>query len=596
MTIETKIAKNGAVNFYANGKRVSRAKAIEIATANRQGAPFTVVYFAYNTKVGNVTENTITVGNLVISVASKAHRYDMFFEVMIDNVRVAFTGGYKTDATAVKNAKVNANVIANAIVAAYINGATGVKIVAGNVEILSAAEENDVEDELIDEPEITAKTTTVEAEITADNNVNVEKNGTQMVIVPIADYNTCLTWAEKISNGQLDTVTQIATHIKKWFDADINKAAVIDTIKADDLNGFRKFLAQFNFLVKDDAGYLHKLYSYNDECVLAEIPTSEYSNVETEAANVESELPTGEITVDSGAEAWSLVGKHFPKGNLEFYRAYKGFNNEDKFCYTLDEIIYVHVTCTPDNSRVELIEVINTYESGSKRKPLTVYIKPAPASDDAVTNNVVETCATVQIATDSAPVDDFSAKLAALDAEIAEAENARNAAKAAYNKADAEARNAIAARQEFLDNVAGNLTRKLQAACVNNDFIQTTTIHGRLYTIGDFGNVYIDPTANGDFAFVTYDNRTLARYDTPAQIEAVIARIKDTIDRKDVVFYFPTIDELNKPATADSLTRAMKIALDCYKGFCYVGNLTAAERELILYNICRKAMTKLRKE
>ena len=51
--------------------------------------------------------------------------------------------------------------------------------------------------------------------------------------------------------------------------------------------------------------------------------------------------------------------------------------------------------------------------------------------------------------------------------------------------------------------------------------------------------------------------------------------------------------EVDKTATADSLTRAMTIALEHYQDFCRVGNLTAATSELSLYNICRKAMTEL---
>ena len=51
--------------------------------------------------------------------------------------------------------------------------------------------------------------------------------------------------------------------------------------------------------------------------------------------------------------------------------------------------------------------------------------------------------------------------------------------------------------------------------------------------------------------------------------------------------------EIDKTATADSLTRAMTIALENYQDFCRVKNLTAATNELSLYNICRKAMTEL---
>lgn len=46
-------------------------------------------------------------------------------------------------------------------------------------------------------------------------------------------------------------------------------------------------------------------------------------------------------------------------------------------------------------------------------------------------------------------------------------------------------------------------------------------------------------------------------------------------------------------AMNDSLDRAMKTAPEYYKGFCHAGKLTAAENELKLYNICRKAKATL---
>lgn len=90
-------------------------------------------------------------------------------------------------------------------------------------------------------------------------------------------------------------------------------------------------------------------------------------------------------------------------------------------------------------------------------------------------------------------------------------------------------------------------------------------------------------------------------YDTFAQVKAAIEQFKAAIERGDSEFTFPTVDELTEPeidktATADSLTRAMTIALEKYQDFCRVGNLTAATNELSLYNICRKAMTELWKE
>lgn len=201
-----------------------------------------------------------------------------------------------------------------------------------------------------------------------------------------------------------------------------------------------------------------------------------------------------------------------------------------------------------------------------------------------------------------ATADEFTAKLAAFDAEITHAETARDAAKAAYDKADTDAQNAIAARWNFLDKTAGALTEKLHAIPPHRDYIGTATLSGCPVTFMDFDNVYVDATLGGKFNFVTFNNRVLARYDTPAQVETVIGKLKDAVDRHKTVFHFPTVDELidtpvepdiSKKHIGDSLTRAMKTALEKFQQFCLVKNLTAAENELKLYNICRLATREL---
>lgn len=148
-------------------------------------------------------------------------------------------------------------------------------------------------------------------------------------------------------------------------------------------------------------------------------------------------------------------------------------------------------------------------------------------------------------------------------------------------------------------DIADALSRELYAVTRRADYMNVTLQSGKQIPTC-FGNAFVEPDWNRDNGFVfTNGHETFARYDTPEQVKAVADKLKAAIESGATEFAFPTVDELvnpGKPAVADSLTRAMKIALDCYKGFCYVGNLTAAERELKLYNICRKAMTELRKE
>lgn len=143
------------------------------------------------------------------------------------------------------------------------------------------------------------------------------KAQTSTPVIDIADYNTMMTWAEKVSNGQRDAVTPIKTYLSKFgYTADINE--IFAYIEMDDLNGFRRYISQFPFLVKDDAGYIQKLYVQEDgQVVLAEIPTSEYPNTENNAPEfryyiksrrpIAGAVPKGYISATAGEmKAYSL--------------------------------------------------------------------------------------------------------------------------------------------------------------------------------------------------------------------------------------------------------------------------------------------------
>ena len=144
------------------------------------------------------------------------------------------------------------------------------------------------------------------------------------------------------------------------------------------------------------------------------------------------------------------------------------------------------------------------------------------------------------------PADAFTTKLTAFDSTVAQAEAERDAAKAAYDLAEAAVQNAVRDRQAFLYSTASILTTKLQDECRNSNLIKTATRSGCPVT-AFVDNIYIDPTLNGKFVFVTYNNRELARYETPAQVEQVIAQLKDAIARHESEFNFPTVKELATP-------------------------------------------------
>ncbi|MBR4031099.1 MAG: hypothetical protein IKJ07_00005, partial [Clostridia bacterium] len=90
---------------------------------------------------------------------------------------------------------------------------------------------------------------------------------------------------------------------------------------------------------------------------------------------VNEKLPEGFIEVNTGADAFKKVAPYFTDG-ASFKAASKGFNHEDVFTFEGKGGIFLRVACTPDNSRVECVEVLNANESGSKRTPLLVAIKP----------------------------------------------------------------------------------------------------------------------------------------------------------------------------------------------------------------------------
>lgn len=89
-------------------------------------------------------------------------------------------------------------------------------------------------------------------------------------------YNTFMLWAEKISNGQHDAVYPFVAKLKETFDFAADKEEIIDAIKTDDLNGARRYLSQFNFVVTNEAGYLYKLVTNNNgEVVLVDLPAAD---------------------------------------------------------------------------------------------------------------------------------------------------------------------------------------------------------------------------------------------------------------------------------------------------------------------------------
>lgn len=162
------------------------------------------------------------------------------------------------------------------------------------------------------------------------------------------------------------------------------------------------------------------------------------------------------------------------------------------------------------------------------------------------------------------PEDDFAAKLAALKEQhirakcaAEEARVKRDLAESAYNKArdvHHKARlaelNAEDAIDDFLDETAAQLDNQLLGADIFDADIQIITQAGtRLDNVGNIlGGLKILATSGEQFAAIA-NGRRLAIYDTPEQISTAINRLRDSIERGDPEFKFPTVDELENPPT-----------------------------------------------
>ena len=93
----------------------------------------------------------------------------------------------------------------------------------------------------------------------------------------------------------------------------------------------------------------------------------------------EIELPSGDFTVSSGAEAFGIVASYFPNG-IEFDGIDYGWRGEKHFCFYSKELDMSVIAMSDEkNSRIEMIEVVNHKESssgGKSYRPLSVRIAP----------------------------------------------------------------------------------------------------------------------------------------------------------------------------------------------------------------------------
>ena len=115
-----------------------------------------------------------------------------------------------------------------------------------------------------------------------------------MFKISLADFNTILLHAEKVSNGQIDFIEVLHDELKNKLGVeDINP--LIDSLKQNDVadvqNQTRLFLAQFNFIIEDENIHYHLVKLSDKYCELDIIP---------ETKNVESKeiIPTQNVNSD----------------------------------------------------------------------------------------------------------------------------------------------------------------------------------------------------------------------------------------------------------------------------------------------------------
>ena len=99
-----------------------------------------------------------------------------------------------------------------------------------------------------------------------------------MIKISIADFNTILLHAEKISNGQIDFVEVLREELKNKLGIDNSDKLIYSLTQNEVLdvqNQTRLFLAQFNFIIEDELTNYHLVKLSDNHCELDIIPNTE---------------------------------------------------------------------------------------------------------------------------------------------------------------------------------------------------------------------------------------------------------------------------------------------------------------------------------
>ena len=183
-------------------------------------------------------------------------------------------------------------------------------------------------------------------------------------------------------------------------------------------NGNMTFGEEYFALKADEAAIDYAVSTEAQEVATETEVTNAAKAAEIEAAdntikeNSKVELPHGEITA-TAAEAAELLRAYFPNG-VAFDKVTTGFNHEDVFSFTNDRKLFATFTCTPDNRRMDVVEVINTDGTNSKeRRPLVICIKPAAVNglDEKVFTESGKTVCIIRVGNDRVVIEDGKVQL-----------------------------------------------------------------------------------------------------------------------------------------------------------------------------------------
>lgn len=206
------------------------------------------------------------------------------------------------------------------------------------------------------------------AEATAEEREKMLNRYTSIPLVGTEAQDVATDAEIEMANYEVDEFDYVeaAEHIKSVY---------------DDVQMFIGICAERDGLTQEQSEQIYiALHINNDfmniDCDLRDKLIAQYKEINAVEAE-KNELPTGDITVESGAEAFALIAKYFPTG-LKFDGIDYFYGTH--FCYfNGDSYMSAVATCDKENRRIEYVQVVDHKQNGmglEKHYPLTVHIEP----------------------------------------------------------------------------------------------------------------------------------------------------------------------------------------------------------------------------